>query len=802
MKRLQPSLRRSTVTPHHPPGERRAEGGRFAPRRTSARGPRVSRRATVGVISPPARATLVGAWGPPPEASTRGTAPVATAPHPPAGAAALGALVAFPLAGLVDGAVTFARMPAASRSATLLAACLVHCAGVLSVLGLAVAAAQELFVHAAARRPLLRRLGAWLSAGGARWWRRDEAGALALSSALAGVAVAGLSLTAVAAHITDTFHSRGLMVTPLVFAALGAVVVAVAAAIVASWPLAALLRRAGRFASVGAVASTAGALALVPAARALLRHRDALGALDPPAVAITLALVAADLALVVTTLRAVAAPTAPRRRLVPRVALGATVACMALAVVPAFGLARRQFVLAALASESALSRKLIGPLQRVVDRDRDGHGVLFGGGDCDDRNPRAYPGAREVPDNGVDESCSGRDGSLRPATARAAAPLSAPTPGARPPSVLFVSIDAARPDRMSAYGYSRPTTPHLARFAQGAARFTNAYAVAPGSLRSFASTFTGRYPGEVAWGPGVDPRFPAVAEPNRTLAESLRAAGYATAAFTNTSYFSITPGFFQGFDVVREAPAFKDDAVPMVQSATEWIGRVRDRPFFAWVHLIDAHAPYGDHRWPADFGRTESDRYDGELARADLFASRLIEAADRIEARGAPVLVVVFSDHGEGFNEHGARYHFHDVHEEAIRVALLVRGPGIPPGDRHALTALFDLHATALDLANQPDDASAPSRSLVPVLLGRHGGAPPEWREDLYADAAEYGGAPPTSMALVTPPWKIAFSASQGAWELYNLALDPREQRNLFDDEPARANELRARLLDAGTGRW
>lgn len=120
---------------------------------------------------------------------------------------------------------------------------------------------------------------------------------------------------------------------------------------------------------------------------------------------------------------------------------------------------------------------------------------------------------------------------------------------------------------MSAYGYHRPTTSGIARFAGRAARFTNAYAVAPGSLRSFASTFTGRYPGEVSWGRGDDPRFPSVAEENVTLAEALRAAGFATAAFTNTSYFSGTPGFFQGFDVVRHAPQFKGDAAPIVQAA-------------------------------------------------------------------------------------------------------------------------------------------------------------------------------------------------------------------------------------------
>ena len=723
-------------------------------------------------------------------------------PAPPPGVATLGALVAFVLIGVVDGAVAYARVPAASRGLGLLGSCVVHGAGVLATLGLVVAAAQEIFLGAAVRRPTIRSVGAWVLAGPPRWWARDERGALALASTLIGAVVAGAVLVAFSAHVTGNFHSRALMVAPIVFATPVAVAVAAAAAVVASWPLAPLIRALGRLASVGAVATTAALLTLACAVRAFPRHRDALNALDPLTFALAGALVAVDVALVTALLRRTARGASPRlHRLVPVVALAAAFGCAILALVPALCLGRRQAVMIVLASRSALVRRAIGPLQHALDRDHDGHGVLFGGADCDDRNPRIYPGAPEVPANGVDESCSGRDGPRRSTPhhgryARVTGPLAE-----RPPSVLFVSIDAARPDRMSAYGYHRPTTPGLARFAGRAARFTNAYAVAPGSLRSFASTFTGQYPGEVAWGRGNDPRFPSVAEENLTLAEVLRDAGYATVAFTNTSYFWSTPGFFQGFESVHGAPAFKDDAEPIVRAAVEWIERPRDRPFFAWMHLIDAHAPYGDPVGSQDFGRAESDRYDAALARADTFAARVIDAADRVERRDAPVLVVVFSDHGEGFNEHGSRYHFYDVHEETIRVALLVRGPGVVPGDRPALTALLDLYATVLNLARRPIAAQTPSRSLVHLLLDRRGAAPRDWREEVYADVAEYGGASPTSMALVAPPWKIAFDASRCAWELYNLALDPHEEHNLYDDDRVRAGELRSRLLDGGSGR-
>jgi arylsulfatase A-like enzyme len=765
----------------------RAKGEAVEPRHPNdpTRWPRVTRDAPAH--APPA-----------PEAggARRSTRPPAVDAPPPVGDAALGALVAFVTLGVVDGVVAYSRMPPASRSVGLLASCAVHGAGVMAALGLVVAAAQELLCQAAARRPALRSVGAWLAAGPSRWWAHDPRGALVVASVLVGAVPAGAALGAIVSHVTGTFQWRAHMVAPTLLAFPAALAVAAVAAAVASWPLERLLRRVGRLASVGAVASVAAAAALLVAARLLPRHRETLAALDLSPVALGLCLAAVDAVAVTLLLRRRGRRPARGRRL----ALAAAVACAALAAVPALGLGRRQAVMMVLASRSALVRRAIGPLQRALDRDGDGHGVLFGGGDCDDRDPHIYPGATEVPANGVDESCSGHDRPRRAAPPRAApAPVRGPLAG-RAPSVLFVSIDAARPDRMGAYGYGRATTPNLDRFAAGAARFTRAYAVAPGSVRSFASTFTGRYPAEVAWGCGSDPRFPSIAEGNHTLAEALRAAGYAAAAFTNTSYFSTTSGFFQGFEPVVQTPEFKGDGAPIVRAAAEWIEAPRERPFFAWVHLIDAHAPYGDGPGSRGFGDSESDRYDAALARADALAARLIEAADRLERRGAPVLVAVFSDHGEGFNEHGSRYHFYDVHEETIRVPLLVRGPGVAPGDRRALTALLDLHATVLQLARQPAPATTASRSLVPVLLDP-GGATAGVREEVYSDAAESGGGAPTSMALVAPPWKIAFDASRGAWELYNLALDPREERNVYDDDPVRVAELRWRLFDAAARR-
>ncbi len=199
-----------------------------------------------------------------------------------------------------------------------------------------------------------------------------------------------------------------------------------------------------------------------------------------------------------------------------------------------------------------MSRYLARGLQRVVDLDRDGYSAVFNGGDCDDRDARIYPTAIDEPGNGIDENCSGRDAVLDVQESDGHfAPLPAGFETARPCFVLL-SIDAMRPDHMGAYGYRRPTTPELDRFAAEAARFTHAYTASPRSLRSFGAIWTGRYASQIEW--GSDHQYPALEASNVTLAEILPDAGYATVMFNNGNYFARTPGFYQGFGENHESP--------------------------------------------------------------------------------------------------------------------------------------------------------------------------------------------------------------------------------------------------------
>jgi arylsulfatase A-like enzyme len=404
---------------------------------------------------------------------------------------------------------------------------------------------------------------------------------------------------------------------------------------------------------------------------------------------------------------------------------------------------------------------------------------------------------------------------------------------------VLVSIDTLRADHVSAYGYARQTTPQLDRLAAAGVRFAQAFAAASWTLPSHVSLFTSQLPSRH----GVQHDRVALPALATTLAETLAAAGFATAGFVSWIYVGERYGLAQGFDVYRElidlsrlefasgGGAAQADAV--IDAALGWLGSAPRRPFFLFVHLFDPHMDYAppppydtlfggdpvasDGRYasvrryisylhadppaPPDAATREriTALYDGEIRYADDQLGRLLRALER---RGEECIVIVLSDHGEELGEHGSfEGHGWTLYDEVLRVPLVLRLPGGEAAGTVVQTpvTLIDVAPTVLEALGLPVPGSFEGTSLLPLLRGE---AAPGGRL-LIAQTQRSG----TRLRAVRGArWKRIEVADAGAAhlglpvrqgsELYDLERDPGEQHALRDDEFPEARRL-AEALDA-----
>jgi choline-sulfatase len=371
---------------------------------------------------------------------------------------------------------------------------------------------------------------------------------------------------------------------------------------------------------------------------------------------------------------------------------------------------------------------------------------------------------------------------LGSACARQAPP---PQGAPRPPSVLLITIDTLRADRVGAYGYRGARTPALDGLARDGVRFDRAYATAPITLASHASIMTGLYP------PGHGARHNGVRLDLkvRTLADAFTGQGVATAAFIAAFPLDRRFGLIKGFatyddTMPRDAagrPANERPGREVVDRALAWLQDHRGARFFLWVHLFEPHAPYGNLADPAQAQRPASDRYDEDVAEADRQVARLLAAIDR-----GSTLVVAAADHGEAFGEHGEISHSLFTYDTTLRVPLMLAGGPFAGGRivSHPVS-LVDLAPTIASIAGLGTfDGDG-------IVLAEQGASDRTMYSESFAPLLDFGWAP--LRTIRRGGWK--YIAAPKA-ELYDLARDPNETNNLLQAEPARAADL-ARLVDA-----
>lgn len=420
---------------------------------------------------------------------------------------------------------------------------------------------------------------------------------------------------------------------------------------------------------------------------------------------------------------------------------------------------------------------------RHSDFDGDGYSALVGGLDCAPFNRLVGPKQFDLPNNGVDDDCSGHDARWpepQPAT-------SYPIPDAKGFNLLLITVDALRADRTSVFGNPRKTTPNLERLAAQGLAFERAYAQGTKTFESLPSLFTGLYLTNLPrdYGHrrvrGKKAYMYTMTGDGLTLTQLLADKGYATRGVVALGWLGAL-GLDRGFDKLDSTP----HSTAITGKAKKYLQGTK-QPFALWLHYFDPHESYDAHP-EHDFGEGELDRYDGEVAYAD---AQIGEVLAQLEESGLAdrTIVVVTADHGEEFQEHGGQFHTNKLYEELLHVPLIIKMPGLKPARVASLVELIDVVPTLCEaLALQSDCASFDGQSLWAALAGKRDQGP--GFRGSYSEALVKDGAP-QRFSLLSDRFRFTLNLDNETVELFDVTKDAREQHNLAEQQPDTVAKLR-----------
>ena len=396
--------------------------------------------------------------------------------------------------------------------------------------------------------------------------------------------------------------------------------------------------------------------------------------------------------------------------------------------------------------------------------------------------------------------------------------LPPPAEPRHPLNIILISIDTLRADHLSTYGYASPTSPAIDRLAAEGVVFEQAYSHSPKTAPSHMSLMTSVHPGvhrvlNTTGGP-IDSQL-SLDIP--TLPQILRQAGYRTAAFTAGANLASGIGFGRGFESYEELPI---DAATTFEAGIEQLRKWDDgdpRPFFLFLHTVQVHDPYLPPARERDLftdpeyaGPITSDRaelakrasqsgrrvvdefwelvdledptelrhlkalYDACIRYTDEQVGRLLAAASAL-GRDQDTLIVLLSDHGEEFMEHGGTRH-NSLFDELLQVPLILRLPaamGTVNGRRVTTPVrLVDVMPTLLELVGLPSPPHLEGESVLPLLTEGD-----ESTRYVFAHWRELG-----ARSLRVGPWKMI--RIPGSFHVFNLEDDPGERTPLEQDRP------------------
>jgi arylsulfatase A-like enzyme len=475
---------------------------------------------------------------------------------------------------------------------------------------------------------------------------------------------------------------------------------------------------------------------------------------------------------------------------------------------------RYESVKETLLEQSYMSASIIKVIQPFFDEDGDGVAGKLGGVDCDDQNPNVYPGAKEIPLNGIDEDCFGGD--YLPPQRKIQTPIHTSKLVAggtvSRPNIILITVDTLRADHLKFVNpkYPRKTSPFLDSLSTKGLNFKWAFSTGAQTRTSMPAVFIGRYYSEVSRSTGD---WAEIYPDNLTLAERLRASGYKTVGVPAHNYFNSSYGLSQGFeewnfDVVSrfrqdqqgegKGTSYHITGGAVTDTAIKWLdeqgAQSSTKPFFLWLHYFDPHHIYRDHpnidfRTRRDQALKPIDLYDEEIRYTDQQIERFFEVFE-LSKFSKNTYVVIHSDHGEGFGEHGYQYHGQNLFNDQVHVPLLVFGPQLPSQVVQTPVSLIDVMPTLLELAQvsalppKPRGSSLlkfayqPNADHHPVMI------------EMLKDSTHS-----SRRSIVDWPWKLHYSRDYNRFMFFNLRKDPFETVDMASDRSPAFQRVRRRLM-------
>ncbi|MFP5263960.1 MAG: sulfatase [Blastocatellia bacterium] len=419
--------------------------------------------------------------------------------------------------------------------------------------------------------------------------------------------------------------------------------------------------------------------------------------------------------------------------------------------------------------------------QWALDFDRDGYSPYLGGGDADDSRADINPGAVETVGDRVDHNCIGGDLTQQDLAAWEAqrdALRPAPNPSAKRFNLIYIFIDALRADHLGAYGYRRNTSPNLDKLAARSSVFEYAYTPSPFTYAALPKFMQSSY-----W----DGHF-------ETWTEVLARNGYRTVLFPSRITYTLkrqVRGMAESVSAEKGGLARAvDNVIATLESGDG------GRPFCAYLYVPDPHMPYGEHE-EFNYGRSLEGLYDGEIAFTDHHLGRLFDWMER-SGRMSDTMVVVMADHAESLGERGVYKHSTQLYNEQARIPMIFYVPGLAARRIPDFVSSIDLGTTILNTVGLEPPREYAGVSLLPLMRGEPFTHPPVYGEQVYTHDSRF--VPPELyvhpatkkfMVITQDGFKLIYNRDFYTFELFNLREDPAELHNLFDEMPAKADELK-----------